>query len=307
MKMNLKSKFRGSLLGTGIGDSLGRTLESCRMVEQEKVKKLAEESETLRYTDDTQQMISLAESLVEKKGFDGEHFAERLVENFDPMRGYGPGSSQVIRNLEKGNDWDKPAQRLFGGEGSYGNGSSMRVAPAGLFCYDNLENLRTFVRDCSRVTHSHRLGIEGAILQSASVALATRKETSKKLDSRGFLEELFGFIKEKEFIDKLEKIKKLLSQNSSRKKVIQTLGNGVEAFNSVPTAVYSFLSHPEDFADAVTFAISLGGDADTIGAMTGAAAGAYHGEGKIPSDWKRKLEDREKLVGLADQLAKFKS
>lgn len=300
--MNLKSKFRGSLLGTGIGDALGRSRESRGMVQPEKIGKLAEESNVLRYTDDTQQMISLAESLSQKGGFDGEHFGERLVENYNPARGYGPGSSQVIKSLSQGVEWDKPAQKLFGGSGSYGNGSSMRTAPAGLFCYDDLDDLRSFVRDCSRITHVHRLGIEGAILQSCSVALATREDPSSDFNGEGFLEKVQGFIEEEEYEEKLNRVKELLRTNPDRKEVVSNLGNGVEAFNSVPTAVYSFLSHPENFEDALTYAISLGGDADTIGAMTGAISGAYHGEKQIPNEWGEKLEDRDYISSLADKL-----
>ncbi len=304
--MNLKSKFRGALLGTGIGDSMGRSRESHGMVNVEKIRKIADKHDLLRYTDDTQQMISLAEALAEKKGFDGEYFGQRLVENFNPARGYGPGSTQVIKSLGRGEHWEEPAQSLFGGSGSYGNGSSMRVAPAGLFCYDDLENLRSFVRDCSRVTHAHRLGIEGAIFQASSVALATRRDPSSDLDRYGFLDELRGFIEEKEYKEKLDGIRNLLDNNPGKKEVINKLGNGVEAFNSVPTAVYSFLSHPESFESAVVYAISLGGDADTIGAMAGASAGAYHGSENIPEKLIEKLEDKEKIKRLADELFKIK-
>ncbi len=222
----MKSKFRGALLGTGIGDSLGRSRESHGMVEADEIREIADKHDFLRYTDDTQQMISLAEALSEKKGFDGECFGKRLVENFNPARGYGPGSTQVIRSLERGEHWEEPAQRLFGGSGSYGNGSSMRVAPAGLFCYDDLENLRSFVRDCSRITHAHRLGIEGAIVQASSVALATRRDPSSDHDPYEFLDELRGFIEEKEYREKLDGIESLLNHNPSKKEVVNRLGNG---------------------------------------------------------------------------------
>jgi len=46
---------------------------------------------------------------------------------------------------------------------------------------------------------------------------------------------------------------------------VAELGHGIEAFNSVPAAIYSFLRHPDSFEEAVAYAISLGGDTDTIG------------------------------------------
>lgn len=304
--MDLRSKFRGSLLGTGIGDSLGRAYEGGRTQNPEEIKDTASEIEVFRYTDDTQQMIGLAEALVEKEGFDGEYFGKRLVENFDPARRYGPGSTQVIRSLERREPWDEPAQRLFGGEGSYGNGSSMRVAPVGLFSYDDLKNLRSLARDSSRISHVHRLGMEGAVVQSASVALAIRREPESALDQGEFLGRVRDLIVEREYEEKLASLEALLQSNPDRSEVVRELGNGIEAFNSVPTALYSFLAHPRSFEEAVVYAVSLGGDADTIGAMAGAISGAYHGYDRIPVEWREKLEDGGLIVELADGLFEVK-
>lgn len=305
--MDLKSKFRGSLLGTGIGDSLGRSCEGGAGSRSERIRGLASSRDVLRYTDDTQQMIALAETFVEMEGFESEYFAERLVENFDPSRGYGLGSTRVIRSLGRGESWTEPAQRLFGGSGSYGNGSSMRVAPVGLFCHDDLESLPTIARNSSRITHTHRLGLEGAVLQATSVAWATGEKPSPELNAEEFLRKIRGFIEEDEYEKKLDHLEELLSTSPDKPEVVHSLGNGIEALNSVPTAIYSFLSHPGNFERAVVYAVSLGGDADTIGAMTGAIAGAYHGSKMIPEEWGEKLEDGSRIVELADGLFDIKT
>ena len=80
------------------------------------------------------------------------------------------------------------------------------------------------------------------------------------------------------------------------------LGNGIEAFNSVPTAIYSFLAHPDSFVQAILHAIGLGGDTDTIAAMVGAISGAYLGFESIPSSWRNKLENRLYIEELAQEL-----
>ncbi len=95
---------------------------------------------------------------------------------------------------------------------------------------------------------------------------------------------------------------KITNEDLFRNKVIDELGNGIEAFNSVPTAIYSFLSQPHSFAQAVLHAISLGGDTDTIGAMTGAISGAYLGFDSIPGRWKNKFENRPCIEELAERL-----
>jgi poly(ADP-ribose) glycohydrolase ARH3 len=97
------------------------------------------------------------------------------------------------------------------------------------------------------------------------------------------------------------KVEELLSCED-RKRVVGELGHGIEAFNSVPTAIYSFLRHSRSFQDAVLYAVNLGGDADTIGAMTGAISGAYHGIEAIPERWRNGLERKDDIEKLAEKL-----
>ncbi len=303
---DVESKFIGGLIGTGIGDGLGRSREGYSMVDSEKIIKIGRKSNKFVYTDDTQQMIGLTESLIHSKGFDGKAFANKLVQNFDISRGYGSGAIQVIRSLKDGSDWREPAKKLFGGEGSYGNGSSMRIAPIGLFKYDDLEGLSELAISSSKVTHTHRLGVEGAKLQALSVGLALRKDPKDGIDKQDFIHRLLDFIEEDIYLEKLKLIRSLVEKNIDKRKVIKDLGNGVEAYNSVPTALYSFLSNSSNFRDSVTYGISLGGDADTIGAMTGAISGAYHGKKEIPKEWKSKLENKDRIINLAKKLMKTK-
>jgi len=61
---------------------------------------------------------------------------------------------------------------------------------------------------------------------------------------------------------------------------VKELGNGIEVFNSVPTAIHCFAKNHENCAKAILYAISLRGNADTIAAMAGAITGAHRSEGK---------------------------
>lgn len=300
--MSFRSSFRGALLGTGLGDGIGRSIEGGGVMEIEEVKDLSRSIDTFRYSDDTQQMMALADSLAENGRFVSDDFAEKLAEYFDRSRGYGPGSIKVIRSIAEGKGWREVAENLYGGEGSYGNGSSMRVAPIGLFCKDRLGDLRELAERSSRVTHTHELGREGAVMQAAAVALAARRSPSSELGTPDFLKELKSFLKVEKYFEKAESIEDLIGSLPDRSKVIKILGNGFEAPKSVPTAIFSFLSHTGSFDRAVLYAVSLGGDADTIGAMTGAISGAYHGEEGIPNEWISKMEDSDYLLELSDAL-----
>ena len=79
-------------------------------------------------------------------------------------------------------------------------------------------------------------------------------------------------------------------------------GHGVEAFNSVPTAIFAFLSHSQSFTSTVAYAVSLGGDTDTIASMAGAISGAYLGIGAIPTERQSNLENQDFISSLADKL-----
>ncbi len=298
----LRAKFLGALVGTAVGDGLGVPFEGRYQVSLQEIEAEAQRQKVLTYTDDTHMMIGVAESLLKSQGFDGEDMARTFIKNYElePWRGYGPGPPRIFQRVKGGAAWDKAAGELYHG-GSYGNGAAMRVAPVGVFYRSNPARLKEVAARSSLITHAHNLGKEGAALQAGAIALATNLEPSAAFNRRDFLAGLISYVTEGIYREKLGWIAKLL-ETPDKGRVITELGNGVEAFNSVPAAVYSFLSQPDSFARAVLYAISLGGDTDTIGAMTGAISGAYLGLEAIPAGWKNKLENRPYIEELADKL-----
>jgi len=302
-KGKLKLKFMGCLVGTAIGDALGARWEGGGMSRSEDIVSLVEKLEQLIYTDDTHMTIGVAESLVENKGFDGEHMAQSFIKNYEaePWRGYGPGPPKIFRMIRSGEAWDSAASRLYPG-GSFGNGSATRVAPVGLLYSHNPKKLREIACQSSSITHSHELGKEGAALQACAVALALNTPSDEDIDREAFLSRLQNFIQNQLYEEKVARIRELLGEQD-KAKVIAVLGNGIEAPRSVPTAIYCFLRQPQYYKDTVIYAISLGGDTDTIAAMAGAICGAYLGIEAIPSEWRAKLENREYIESLAENLA----
>lgn len=294
-------RFVGCMVGSAIGDALGASFEGLWRP------RLEGTSFQGRWTDDTHMMIGLTESLTTNKEFDGEHMAWTFVRNWEkePWRGYGPGPPRVFQMMKSGVPCNEAAKRLYGGTGSFGNGAAMRVAPVGLLYYDDPKKLRELAYKSAEITHTHELGKEGAAIQAYAVALALLTETHK-LKPKDFLQRITGFTSNEVYREKLEKARDLLEVQDKRR-VSRSLGTTVEAFNSVPTAIYSFAKNNQNYVEAVQYAVSLGGDTDTIGAMTGAIAGAHHGEEGLPSRWKQKLEKVEYIKGLAQELWKMKS
>ena len=298
----LKSKFLGCLVGAAIGDGLGAWREGRRIAEKEDIASLAERVEELAYTDDTHMTIGVVESLIQSRGFDGEHMAQTFIKNYEtePWRGYGPGPPKIFRMIESGEPWDSAASKIYRG-GSFGNGSAMRVTPIGLLYSNNPAKLKEIAYKSSSITHSHELGKEGAALQAYAVALALNTFPDEEIDREAFLLKLQDFAQTQLYKEKIANTKELLGEQD-RARVVAVLGNGIEALNSVPTAIYCFLKQPKSYKDSVIYAISLGGDTDTIASMAGAISGAYLGIEAIPQEWRLKLENKAYIEDLAERL-----
>ncbi|MDA8424460.1 MAG: ADP-ribosylglycohydrolase family protein [Nitrospiraceae bacterium] len=294
-----RSKFIGSLIGTAIGDSLGARFEGAPVIRD--VNDIGP-----RYTDDTAMMIGVAESLIDRKGFDYWHMAERFVQNYErePWRRYGSGPPRIFRMMQNGRMGFGMLDRDLYPGGSFGNGGAMRVGPVGLLYYDDPRSIREIAYHTAGITHSNELALEGAAIQACAVALAVLADPVD-IKSKEFLGALRMFTKPGPYQEKLKLIIKLLDENPSIKEIVNVLGNGIEALRSVPTAIYSFLSTP-DFESAVLYAVSLGGDTDTIGAMTGAISGACYGVEGIPAQWRGKVENRQYIEDLAINLWEVK-
>ncbi len=80
------------------------------------------------------------------------------------------------------------------------------------------------------------------------------------------------------------------------------IGCGKFVLESVPAALYAFLSSPDSLERSLIVAVNAGGDADSIAAMTGALSGAFNGAQSIPMRWVKDLENRDYLIEIANLL-----
>ena len=299
----LRDRFRGAMLGVAVGDALGAPFEGIDMLSPVDLKRLEVEPGPLRYTDDTHMTLGMAESLLERRGFDGEHMAMTFARNYrqEPWRGYGAGPPQVFRLLAQGVPWDKAGSTLFGGTGSFGNGAAMRVTPAALAYYRYAQSVVSVAAQSALITHAHELGIEGAILQACAIAYLVQWDPATSFTLTRLLYLLDGVAPGPVYRQKLKRMKTLLPR-APLDEVIKELGNGIAAHEAVPAALYAFLRNPGSFSKSVLYAISLRGDTDTIASMTGALSGAYLGEDAIPVRWREEVEGAQRLRELADAL-----
>ncbi|HID06953.1 MAG TPA: hypothetical protein EYP10_07365, partial [Armatimonadetes bacterium] len=259
------------------------------------------------YTDDTEMMIGIAESWLRCDGFDAEDMVRTFLQNYDPRRGYGISTLQVFELWRRGVPHEEASLRIFDG-GSYGNGAAMRIAPIGLLFHDDPIQLRHYAEAVSRLTHAHPIGIEGAVLQAYAIATAVNADPQARFEPHEFVITIRNFMTagQPELHQALSYVLELLDRNPTIDEVVAQLGNDTTVHRSMPTALYAFAAHWHSFEEAVSYAVNLGGDADTIGAMTGAIAGAFHGVRAIPKRWwdamSNEFKGRDYIVKLAQRL-----
>nr|CAI5834001.1 unnamed protein product [Callosobruchus analis] len=236
---------------------------------------------------------------------------------------------EVFNKLKatKFEDVFKPATEQFHGKGSYGNGGAMRVAPIALFFHDNYDAMLEVATKATRLTHTNTFAIHGALLQCIAVQQALLADPKKKLDPEQFVSSLHEKmkkienanidremeIKDRAYQDKLKIVEDFIGKNYEDldEEVIFQLGNGISAYESVPTAIHCFLRAHNNiarietgnqFRRTIQYAISLGGDTDTIASMAGAICGAYLGEEGINPELLRHCEFTREMSEMADNL-----
>ena len=139
---------------------------------------------------------------------------------------------------------------------SFGNGSAMRVSPVG-WAFNTLEETLEAAKQSAEITHNHPEGIKGAQATAACIFLARTGKCKKEI--KEYVEDQFGY-------------------NLSRTcdEIRPTYKFDGSCQGTVPESIIAFLEST-DFESAIRLTISLGGDADTMGAITGAIAEAFYG------------------------------
>lgn len=192
------------------------------------------------FTDDTVLTVAVADCILHNKDYAAtfKEYGKRY-----PYAGYGGMFSRWLVSKES-----KPYN-------SYGNGSAMRVSPAG-FAFSTLDEVLKEAERSAAVTHNHPEGIKGAQATATCIFLAKQGESKKEIEK--YIEYKFNYSLD---ID-LDKLRKEYSFD-------------VSCQGSVPQSIACFLQST-DYEDAVRNAVSLGGDSDTMACIAGGIAEAFY-------------------------------
>lgn len=225
------------MLGAIAGDIIGSVYEARPI----KSRDFPRFSRGCCFTDDTVLTVAVADAILT-----GGLYIDKFHEYFEryPHAGFGGSFMQwaMLRSRE-------PYY-------SFGNGSAMRVSPVG-FAFNDMETVLEQAEQSAAVTHNHPEGIKGAQATAACVFLA--RTGSDKQEIRDFVSKQFAYKLDQSLAD-----------------IRKTYRFDVSCQGSVPQSIIAFLE-AQGYEEAVRNAVSLGGDADTMAAISGGIAEAYYG------------------------------
>jgi ADP-ribosylglycohydrolase len=259
-------------------------------------------------TDDTGMTLSLAQSIIENGGEDPEDIAERFMYWGIVARGMGSATRAACRRIAQGSSWSDA------GSASAGNGAAMRSAPLALAAPFDIDTLRRIAARTAVITHADPTAVASSIVASYVTAFLLHTSSGQlDLDEllRGIEAVLEGIedppVKQRKpgHPTSLQgRIQVVFSmRNLNVEDIYDVTHNGAFVLESLPAAIGAFIVNHDDPERTITDAANGGYDADTVAAMAGSFAGAYHGLAALPMRWTTDLEFLDGLVGAADELA----
>ena len=244
------------------------------------------------YTDDTQMALSIVSILWQYGTIEQDRLAESFAERYDPSRGYGPAMHYLLRSFRAGSPWKETAASQFAGQGSFGNGAAMRVAPLGAYFAEAMDDVAEQATLSARVTHTHPEGIAGSIAVAIAAAWAWRlKQDHERPDRAKFLDLILPFIPTSEVRRKVRWARDL-SATTSVETAVSLLGNGsgISAQDTVPFVLWCAGEHLDNYEQALWLTSSGLGDVDTTCAMVGGIVSLYGDIEDIPPAWRQARE-----------------
>lgn len=297
-------RYRGSLLGLAVGDAVGTTLEFKPPGTFTPIKDMVGggpfQLKPGEWTDDTSMALCLAETLIEKQGFDPVHQLQKYLQWYrqghlsSTGRCFDIGGTvqQALRRFEDtGEPFCGSIDPL-----SAGNGSIMRLAPVPLFYAADFEDAIAKAKDSSRTTHGAATAVDACRYLAALIVGAINGISKEEL-----LESRYSSISNYwENNPLVEEIDEIATGSFKHRQPPEIKGTGY-VVKSLEAALWAFY-HSNSFAEGCLLAVNLGDDADTTGAVYGQLAGAFYGEEGIPKNWREKLAKHDLIVSMAEQI-----
>lgn len=307
----MRLKYIDGLVGFVVGDAMGVPLEFTKredLLKKPVTKMIGNGTYNLpagTWSDDTSMMIATIDSINAKNTIDLKDIALKFAafknhasytatgEVFD----IGNTCKMAIDKFEENRE--DPTLCGINDINANGNGSLMRILPIAYYAiekklkeYEILE----LVRQISSMTHAHEISVMGCYFYVRYVIFLLNGKDKFSAYSMAKCVD-YGMFKE----ETQEVYKRLIKDDISKVKVNEINSTGY-IVDSLEAAIWVTLKS-ENYKEAVIGAINLGGDTDTIGALTGALAGIIYGYDFIPEEWKDALAKKEYLMDIFEEFS----
>jgi ADP-ribosyl-[dinitrogen reductase] hydrolase len=318
LNVDVEDLFVGSLLGGAIGDALGSFCEGwtrTRILGVDQIlsgyRDRVNKSGEVRllagaYTDDTQQLLVVVESILACGKVEAEDLAARYLALWraGELHSYGAAFKETLEKLDEGVPWEEA-----GSVDKPSNGAVMKIAPVGLWHWVTGEDIREAALAVSWVTHRDQRAVAAAV----SIAhVVGHLVTHRPLDLNEVLDvaewsarpiheptgALIGRVRE------LLRMDAGLAWQTMREMAVRPLEDGIpgEGAMTAVVALEAFLRSPKSFEATIIRALTAGGDVDTFAAVAGNLSGVYNGTAKLPDYLMDDLLERSRIESLARAL-----
>ncbi|MFK0025823.1 ADP-ribosylglycohydrolase family protein [Streptomyces sp. NPDC090798] len=275
-----------SLRGLAVGDALGSRFFV--PVNYPLLRRRELPSGPWQWTDDTEMASSVVAVLARHRRIDQDALAGSFAEHHDDDRGYGPAVNRLLRQIREGGDWRALASALFKGQGSWGNGAAMRIAPLGAWYADDPEQAVHQAEISAYTTHQHREAVVGAMAVAAAAALAA--DPASPPSAEALLDGVVALVPRSAVGAGLRRARDMLDYGDTAT-VAAVLGCGrrTTAHDTVPFALWSAARALGDYEEGFWSTVQVGGDMDTTCAIVGGVIAAGKA-GAPPAEWAERTE-----------------
>ena len=302
------SRFRGCLLGLAVGDALGTSIEFMPPGSFVPLTDIIGGGPFNlapgEWTDDTSMALRLAESLVEKGGFDPIDQLERYLRWY--RTGYLSSNGRCfdigITTCNSLHSFERTREPFPGPDAPHtaGCGSLMRLAPVPMFYSRQPALVLEYCADSSRTTHASLQAVDACRYYGVIILGALQGRSKEELLSPPSQWE-FLEAETVSILSRLEPgIMEVVNGSFKQKQPPYIQGSGY-VVRGMEAALWAF-HQSSSFKEGALMAANLGDDADTTAAIYGQLAGAYYGEQGIPAEWREKLALVDVITTLADKM-----
>ena len=303
-------KVIDGVIGHAIGDAMGVPVEfkSRETLLSNPVKEMKDSfaGEKGTWSDDTSMEIATIDSYINCKEWNYDDIMTNYCDWITDAKYTARGNTfdvgrTCLRAIKSFHDGKTTAlESGLVGFDSNGNGSLMRILPVAYYCYYkklNKEEIYNIVKDISSLTHRHEISILGCYIYVLYILKLIegldKQEAYKQIQK----EDYSKFTQES-----LDTYKRILKEDLNNLKVNNINSTGY-VLDTLEAALWVTLKS-QNYKESIIGAVNLGGDTDTIAAITGSMTGIIYGYDSIPKEWLEVLARREYLEELSNNFEK---